>query len=223
MQKLVQGVRRFQDSVFQDYQVIFERLRSGQRPQTLFITCSDSRVVPGLLTQTNPGDLFVLRSAGNVVPHYEADGKSSDRAAEATIEYAVEELQVRDVIICGHSHCGAMGAILHPNQAARPPAMQRHLATVSVHYRLAELDRDGVNDPASRLHAIVEENVLVQMANLATHPSVIQARAKAQLNVHGWIYHFESGRVDSYCKTRSKFVPLSTWQAQTSSKQQQAA
>jgi carbonic anhydrase len=109
MQKLVDGVHQFQENVFGAKQALFERLADGQQPLALFITCSDSRIDPCLLTQTQPGELFILRNAGNIVPPY---GQGSGGEA-ATIEYAVCALKLKDIIVCGHSHCGAMNGLLH--------------------------------------------------------------------------------------------------------------
>ncbi|EMB16409.1 MULTISPECIES: carbonic anhydrase [Rhodopirellula] len=208
MQKINEGVYRFQDEIFPSHRILFGRLRSGQQPRTLLITCSDSRVVPSLVTQSDPGDLFVLRNAGNLVPHHGVDGTSDDRAAAATIEYAIDVLKVRNAIICGHSHCGAMQAAMQPSQLHRLPAMRRHLATLNIEYCLAELDRDGIEDPTQRLQAVVEENVLVQMANLATHPTVALAVKERRLAIHGWVYHFESGRVETYSPQHAAFIPI---------------
>src|SRR5258708_14895023 len=110
MKQLLEGIQRFQKNVFPRHKLLFRELAVKQKPQALFITCSDSRIVPEMLTQTNPGDLFILRNAGNIVPPY--DGRAGDVAA--TIEYAVAVLKVANIIICGHSDCGAMKGILHP-------------------------------------------------------------------------------------------------------------
>ena len=119
MQKLVQGVHQFQKNYFSSQRELFERLAKGQEPEVLFITCSDSRISPSLITQSAPGDLFILRNAGNIIPPY----GTSNGAAAATTEFAVAGLGVRDIIICGHSLCGAMRGLLHPEILADMPAM----------------------------------------------------------------------------------------------------
>src|SRR5881227_2975221 len=123
MEKILDGVRRFRETVFREQQPLFERLARRQAPQALFITCSDSRINPNLITQTDPGELFILRNAGNIVPPYGA----SRGGEEGSIEYAVSVLGVEDIIVCGHSHCGAMSALLDPAKAASFPAIRNWL------------------------------------------------------------------------------------------------
>src|SRR5215469_7034592 len=124
MQKLIQGIHQFQQESFRPLQGLFEQLSKGQNPETLFITCSDSRIDPNLLTRSKPGDLFILRNAGNIVPpHPAASGGEA-----ATIEFAVAALGVKDVIICGHSHCGAMKGLLEPETIAPLPAVASWLS-----------------------------------------------------------------------------------------------
>ena len=123
MQKLVEGIHQFQNDVFSSKQRLFEGLVDDQQPLTLFISCSDSRIDPSLFTQTEPGELFILRNAGNIVPPYEA----GDVSTAATIEYAVSVLEVKNIVICGHSYCGAMGCLLDQSQVAKLPAIQSWL------------------------------------------------------------------------------------------------
>src|SRR5262245_50108210 len=119
MQKLIEGIHQFQTAIFGSQRELFERLVDGQRPDALFITCSDSRINPNLLTQTEPGELFILRNAGNIVPrHRRGNGGES-----ATIEFAVAALGIQDIILCGHSHCGAMQGLLRSDRLAELPAM----------------------------------------------------------------------------------------------------
>src|SRR6188508_482553 len=123
MQNLVDGIHRFRSLVFEQHKELFERLSDGQAPSTLFITCSDSRVVPDLFTQTGPGELFTLRNAGNIVPPYGA----SNGGESPTIEYAVSVLGIEHVIVCGHSGCGAMKALLKPESVSHMPAIANWL------------------------------------------------------------------------------------------------
>src|SRR3989338_7292856 len=123
MEKLIRGIHTFQHDYFTSQQELFERLAKGQAPETLFITCSDSRINPNLLTQTQPGELFIIRNAGNIVPAH-GSGVSGEGA---TIEYAVAALGVKDIIICGHSHCGAMAGLLAPESLADLPQMRNWL------------------------------------------------------------------------------------------------
>ncbi len=204
MQKLIDGVQTFQTSVFDSRRQMFEELAGGQKPVALFITCSDSRIDPNLITQTQPGELFVIRNAGNIVPEYGAlcGGEA------ATIEYAVTALKVKDIIVCGHSFCGAMGGLLNPDQLEGLDAVKNWLthakATADVvSEKYAHLTGDG-----ERLTAAVEENVLVQLDHLRTHPSVAEATARGDVNLHGWTYLFESGQVLAFSPEQNQFIPL---------------
>src|ERR1700747_3750559 len=158
MQKLIQGIHQFQKECFWPLRGLFEELVKGQNPETLFITCSDSRIDPTLLTKAQPGDLFILRNAGNIVPPHRA----GNGGEAATIEFAVAALGVKDIIICGHSHCGAMKGLLQPEQVAALPAVAAWLAHAETTRRIIRenyVHLDGEN----RLTATVEENVLVQL------------------------------------------------------------
>lgn len=213
MQKLVQGIHRFQADIFGPRHELFGRLTTGQNPQALFITCSDSRVMPELITQAEPGDLFVLRNAGNLIPPH---GAAPDSGAAATIEYAVKSLKVRDVVVCGHTLCGAMQALLHPLLVAELPGMRRWLRNadatreiVTTNYRLP--------DPDAIWRAMVEENVLVQIENLRTHPAVAAALARGDLKLHGWVYKLETGEVFEFDPEPGQFVAIDARDRPTSS------
>jgi len=203
VEKILAGIRRFRETVFEEQRVLFEQLARKQNPQALFITCSDSRVNPNLITQTEPGELFILRNAGNIVPPYGAA-----RGGEgATIEYAVSVLKLRHIILCGHSHCGAMQALLSSEKARNLPAVRSWFAHAEATRRIvcgahAHLDREALE----RLS--VAQNVLVQIENLRTHPSVATALARGELNVYGWIYTIETGDILSYDFYLQRFVPL---------------
>ena len=204
MQKLVDGVHQFQDTVFASRKEFFERLGKGQHPETLFITCSDSRVVPMLITQADPGDLFELQNAGNIVPAYGAGGVG----AAATIEYAVTALKVKDIIVCGHSHCGAMTGLLHPEQITEMPAVQGWLTHAESTRRIVKENYQHVTDDEARLMITIEENVLVQLDQLRTHPCVAAALGRQAVRLHGWIYEFETGQVFEYDPESGQFLPL---------------
>ena len=205
MQKLVDGVHRFQQDVFSSHEQFFKRLVDGQKPLALFITCSDSRIDPTMITQTEPGELFILRNAGNVVPTY---GTASDGEA-ATIEYAVAVLGVQDVIVCGHSHCGAMGALLQPQQMANLPAMRNWLSHAEATSRIINENYGHITDPEARLIATVEENVLVQLEHLRTHPTVLAAMGRKELRLHGWVYKLETGQVFAFNPQSGQFESVS--------------
>jgi carbonic anhydrase len=211
MQKLIQGIHEFREQHFRPLQGLFEQLAKGQNPETLFITCSDSRIDPSLLTRSKPGDLFILRNAGNIVPpHGAANGGEA-----ATIEFAVAALGVKDIIICGHSHCGAMKGLLQPETVAPLPAMASWLAHAEttrriVHDNYAHLDGDLL------VTATVEENVLVQLEHLRTLPAVASRLVRGDLHLHGWVYRIETGDVFAYDLATSQFVPLAQYQYQPS-------
>ncbi len=203
MNKVMSGLARFQDETFPQNRALFQRLASGQSPETLLITCSDSRIDPCMLTHTKPGDLFICRNAGNIVPAYgEVIGGVS-----ATIEYAVLALGVRDIILCGHTDCGAMRALLNPQSVAHMPA-------VSAWLRYGESARFVVQENHSHLNgadlltAIIEQNVRAQLDNLRTHPAVSARQAKGKLHLHGWVYNIGSGEVNVLDPAQARFVPL---------------
>lgn len=213
MQKLVEGIQKFQNEIFGSKQQLFESLAEGQKPLALFITCSDSRIDPNLLTQTEPGELFVLRNAGNIVPPY----GDVQQGEAATIEFAVRVLGVKDVIICGHSRCGAMSGLLDTTQLENLPAVRSWLSHAESTRRLVEERHQHVTEPAARLAAAVEANVLVQLDHLKTHPSVNDAIERQALNLHGWTYRFETGEVFSYDGAEGRFVPIQRARSTSSS------
>lgn len=204
MQKLVEGIHQFRSSIFGSKQRLFEGLVDGQNPLALFICCSDSRINPSLLTQAEPGELFILRNAGNIVPpHGAVEGGEA-----ATIEYAVSVLGVKDIVICGHSHCGAMGGLLDQAQLAKLPAVRSWLRYAESTHRIIEENYAHITDDAARLTATVEENVLVQLEQLRTHPTVAAALNRNALILHGWVYKFETGEVFSYHPQDGQFVSI---------------
>jgi len=202
MQKLVQGIHQFQTQIFSSHKELFERLDQDQAPETLFITCSDSRISPNLITQTQPGELFILRNVGNLVPPYENMGGMT-----AGIEFAVSSLRVKDIIVCGHSNCGAMKALLEPEQLGELPATKAWLT----HARKTETimwESYGHLKGNQLLHATVEENVLVQLENLRTHPSVAKAVASGMLHLHAWVYKIETGEVFAFDPDRGQYTSV---------------
>lgn len=203
VQQLVAGVHQFKREAFSQQRELFARLAQGQEPQTLFITCSDSRIDPNLITHTDPGDLFVLRNAGNLIPSYGA----TSGGEVATIEFAVTGLEVRDIVVCGHSHCGAMKGLLHPEYLAEMPAVAEWLRNAEATRRIMRSKYAALSGEAL-LEATIEENVLMQIENLQTHPAVAVALASGQLKLHGWVYDIASGEVYTYDKTEEQFLPI---------------
>jgi carbonic anhydrase len=198
MKSLIEGIEKFQHTVFHQYESIFRHLASGQSPEVLMITCSDSRIDPSLVTQTKPGELFMIRNAGNIVPVWGSGGGEI-----ATIEYALRVLGVRNIAVCGHTDCGAMQAVLDPDSVATLPAVREWIES-AVEARRA---LDGV-DHADTLDAVIEENVLVQIEHLKTHPAVAEGLAEGQLNIQGLVYEIESGGFRVYRPEQGAFVPL---------------
>jgi carbonic anhydrase len=187
MKKLVEGVLRFQNEIFPLYRDVYENLANGQSPQWLLIACSDSRVVPSMLAQAGPGELFICRNAGNIVPAHGAHAGG----VSATIEYAVQVLGVKDIIVCGHSDCGAMKAVLRPETVATLPAVAQWIAHAD-RARAVVLETAGA-DAADVLEQLTEENVLAQMDNLRTIPSVAAKMKAGALEIHGWVYDIATG------------------------------
>ncbi|MEU0988222.1 carbonic anhydrase [Streptomyces sp. NPDC005953] len=186
MHHLTEGIRRFHNDVFPARAELFRHLATTHRPGTLFISCSDARVVPELITQQDPGELFVIRTAGNLVPAY----ASGVDGVAASIEYAVAVLGVSDIIVCGHSACGAMTALVERHDLTALPSIADWL-------RHADASRARTEPAAENdVSALVRENVLAQLANLATHPSVARARARETVRLHGWIFDIATGAVD---------------------------
>lgn len=203
MQKLIQGLHHFQTAVFGSQRELFERLAEGQYPEVLFITCSDSRINPNLLTQTEPGELFILRNAGNIVPPYGAAWGGE----AATIEFAVAGLGVKDIIICGHSHCGAMKGLLEPPPSRDFPALTQWLSHAESTRRIVH-SKYGEREGISLLNVTIQENVLAQMENLRTHPVVASGLAQGKLKLHGWVYKIETGEVFGYDPDNAQFLLL---------------
>lgn len=176
----------------------FGRLAEGQSPQVLFITCSDSRVVPALITGARPGELFELRTAGSIVPPYGSGGPSSEAA---TIEYALEVLGVRDVVVCGHSHCGAVGALVRGDDLSSVPAVRDWLA----HAADAPATPDSA-DPA--VAAAVQHHVLAQVLRLRSYPCVERRLRSGRLRLHAWYYEVHTGSVLEHRPASDTFEAL---------------
>ncbi|WP_084418508.1 carbonic anhydrase [Henriciella litoralis] len=201
MPKFAAGVLKFQDNVYPDKQDLFEKLSQGQSPEALFITCSDSRIELAMITQTEPGELFICRNAGNIVPpHTEQTG-----AMTASIEYAVAVLEVPHIVVCGHSGCGAMKGAMDPEGLSSLPHVAKWLgyskAAVDI---VDELAPDGSDD--DRMQMLIEQNVLLQLQHLRTHPSVARRLARGDLDLHGWVYDIRTGGVDAYDPQTGKFT-----------------
>jgi carbonic anhydrase len=189
---LKEGALRFRREIYPERKEAYERAaREPQRPHTLVITCADSRIDPEAIMQAGPGEIFVTRNVGNIVPAYgEMLGGVS-----AVVEYAVGALRVSHVAVCGHSDCGAMKALLHPESTAGMPTVRSWLTNAKAALMVAESHRRTEEQPCETLRRVTEQNVLMQIAHLKTHPSVAVAIAQGRLTVSGWIYEIGSGEV----------------------------
>ena len=198
VEKILGGISRFQKDVYPHHQDLFEELALGQRPDALFITCADSRIDPCLLTQTKPGELFICRVIGNIVPPYpDALGGVS-----ATVEYAVGVLRVPEVIVCGHTDCGVMKGALNPEALGAYP-------NVSAWLRYAQVEHRNAEPTPEFLLALTEHNVTAQLVNLRSHPAVAARLKEGDLRLHGWVYHIGPGTVTAYDEASGKFAALS--------------
>lgn len=187
---LLKGVEYFNTNVFPEKENLFKELADGQAPATLFITCADSRVSPNLITQTDPGNLFVLRNIGNIVPAY---GEMLGGVSSA-IEYAVVALGVSSIIVCGHSNCGAMTALMEPEKLTKMPTVQSWLRNAET-ARAVVGALTGEDAGPATVRCLAEQNVLLQLSHLRTHPSVAAALATQKLVLQGWFYDIGTGEV----------------------------
>jgi carbonic anhydrase len=202
MKSFVRGALKFRRQTFPGMSALFKQLAHSQKPNTLFIACSDSRVVPELLTQQDPGDVFVIRNAGNIVPSYSAE----PGGVTATVEYAVAALGVCDIVICGHSDCGAMTAIAKCTCLDHLPAVSSWLRHADAAKAVSRAREHA--DEAASVASMVHENVIAQLANLRTHPTVALALEQGRLSLHGWVYDIETGGVEALDGASHRFVPL---------------
>ncbi|MEZ2829999.1 carbonic anhydrase [Serratia liquefaciens] len=204
MKEVIEGFLKFQREAFVERSELFRQLATRQNPRTLFISCSDSRLVPELITQREPGDLFVIRNAGNIVPSFGPE----PGGVTASVEYAVAALGVEDIVICGHSDCGAMTAI------ATCQCLD-HMPTVANWLRYADSAK-AVNQAHphtsenERVSSMVRENVIAQLTNIKTHPSVALALEQGRLKLHGWVYDIASGCIETLDGETRRFIPLAT-------------
>jgi carbonic anhydrase len=205
VQKLEAGIHHFQANYFASNRQLFEQLaEAGQRPETLFITCCDSRVVPNLITTAAPGELFIVRNIGNIVPSVQ---RGVLGGVSAAIEYAVEMLQVGSVIVCGHTNCGAIDAILHPERVAHLPNVSRWMAESARIPQLLE-ERYGHLEGEARMIAAVEENVLIQLENLRSFDFVARRLDSGALKMSGWVFNIATGDVFDYDPLSGQFLQL---------------
>jgi len=208
MEKLIAGIHKFQQKELGRYQELFKRLsKEGQNPHTLFITCSDSRVLAELITQSQPGDLFVVKNVGNIVPPVNVSG--STKSTAASIEFAVQTLGVSDIVVCGHSRCGAMEALLGglPGQDSMPH-LRAWLEIASPVRRLIERDYRHLANVDARMTAAGQENVLFALENLHTYPIVAARLSAGKLRLHGWFFKIATAQMFAYDPSSQQFLPI---------------
>jgi carbonic anhydrase len=204
MNELIGRVFSFQEHVFTSNSDLYGKLaRDGQSPKALMISCADSRVVPEYIVQAAPGDLFVCRNAGNIVPPY----SQANGGVSSTVEYAVMVLGVRDIIVCGHSDCGAMKALCSPGALDGMPNVAAWLRHSHAAQKVAEEAYTGVSD-LDRVRVLALENVVGQLTHLRTHPSVAAAIARGELALHGWYFDIHAGEVLALDGVSGRFLSL---------------
>lgn len=205
MQRLLDGVHRFREDEFGKYKAMFRRLsRHGQKPHTLFITCVDSRVLAELITQSNPGDLLVVKNVGNIVPPCETAGLNSTGAG---IEFAVEILGVSDVVVCGHSGCGAIAALMS-GQTSGLKHLESWVGVAGQVRDVIETNYQHLTNEADRVRAAEEENVLFSIERLRSYPCVVRRIEEGSLRLHGWFFKIATGELFAYDPALRQFAPI---------------
>jgi carbonic anhydrase len=205
LEDLKAGIRRFRREIYPANEAMYVRAaREPQRPHALIVTCADSRIDPELITQSQPGDVFVTRNIGNLVPAYgEMLGGVS-----AVIEYAVSALKVQHVVICGHSDCGAMKGLLDPEGLEAMPTVKSWLRNAQAALSVARSLAEPEEKHGDLMRRLTEENVLLQMQHVRTHPSVAGAMAREELTISGWVYDIGKGQVRISEDGGRVFVPV---------------
>ena len=201
MDYLRRGVHRFRTEMFPARRELYATLAEKQSPHALFLTCGDSRIDPSALTSTEPGDIFVERTPGNIVPIYSDDAAVG---VSASIEYSVVVLGVKDIVVCGHSACGAMKGLLDPVELHEIPATARWLKYADPAFQLLSQNFAHLDDPG-RLKRLSELNVIQQISHLHTHPAVESRVREGRLALHGWYYEIHTGVVEVYNPERGQF------------------
>lgn len=203
MSRFALGVIKFQREVFPEKQELFERLSTGQSPEALFITCSDSRIETAMITQTDPGELFICRNAGNIVPPH----SNETGAMTASIEFAIGALQIPHIVICGHTECGAMKGAMNRAGLTSLPHVREWLGYTQGAVDITEALGADL-DPEAKMRMLLEQNVILQLQHLKTHPTVAVAMARKAVTLHGWVYDIKTGEVCAYDEASERWVPV---------------
>ncbi len=202
MEKVISGLVQFKSSSFEERKALFADLANGQSPEVLFITCADSRIDPNLVTQTEPGELFIIRNAGNIVPpHAKTAG-----GVTASIEYAIAVLGIKHIVVCGHSDCGAMKGALNTAALADLPHVQNWLDHSRAAVEIVKAKQGQAT--ISELDQVTKQNVLLQLDHLRTHPAVASRLGTGEVDMHGWVYNIEHGTVAAYDEMQQEFVSI---------------
>ncbi|MCP5515894.1 MAG: carbonic anhydrase [Verrucomicrobiales bacterium] len=216
MQQLVQGIHHFQHVGFREREQLFRRLKSGQQPEACLITCADSRIVPNLITNSEPGQLFIVRNVGNLVPCY----GTSNNGELAAVEYAVTALGIQDLIVCGHTRCGAMQAVVDSaagEDSGRLPSVQNWLRHADATREIVRAHYGHLKGVA-RVNAAAEENVLVQLEHLRTLPVVAANLSSGRIRLHAWMYKMDTGEIFQYEAETGQFVKFGDVSVQSGSR-----
>lgn len=203
--ELIGRVFSFEKHVFPNQSSLYSHLaENGQSPKALMISCADSRIVPEYIMQAEPGDLFVCRNAGNIVPPF----ATQNGGVSSTVEYAVLGLGVRDIIVCGHSDCGAMKALVHNEGLEK--TMPNVAAWLRHSHAAEKVAREGYGEmsDAERIRTVSLENVVTQLAHLRTHPSVAAGIARGEIALHGWFVDIHAGQVLGLDGETGRFTPI---------------
>jgi carbonic anhydrase len=190
LDRIARGVRKFQTEIYPAQREMFERLKRGQEPLAMFVTCADSRVNPNLVTQTDPGEIFIERNPGNMIPPY----VDFVGGVTAGVEYAMRALKVPVIVVCGHTDCGVMKALLRPEQVADMPGVQKWMSH-AFEARKHMLREFGDAPEEEQLRRMTEFNVLGQIENLKTHPSVSARLLRREIEIRGWVYDIGDGSI----------------------------
>jgi carbonic anhydrase len=203
LDRIARGVAKFQAEIYPAQREMFERLKRGQKPLALFVTCADSRVNPNLVTQTDPGEIFIERNPGNVIPPY----VDFVGGVTAGVEYAMLALQVPVIVVCGHTDCGVMKALLHPQQVEDMPGVQKWMSH-AFEARKQMLREFGDAPEGEQLRRMTEYNVLGQIENLKTHPSVSARLFRGEIEIRGWVYDIGDGSIREADPQSGRFESL---------------
>ncbi len=191
---IIEGIVKFKREDFERDKEFFQGLKKGQKPHTFYVGCSDSRVVPNLITKTIPGELFVVRNIANVIPPFDRND-STYKCTASILEYAVKYLEVKNIVVCGHSNCGGLKALFYPEEKLKTlPIVNKWLDLIK---DLKQKVKD-IEDAALREWEIEQLNVVRQLENLLSYDFVREKFEKGKINLYGWYYIIESGEVYNY-------------------------